>query len=138
MSPASRYCKLQAEYAQEKLKRSSLWPSMAAHRSYCRGRPIKATTPQAIEDLQRLGIKVIMLTGDNAYTAHAVAKQLNIDEVHAGVAPQDKNSLINALRHAGHVVAMAGDGINDAPALALPMSASRWAQARTWPWRAPA
>jgi Cu+-exporting ATPase len=80
--------------------------------------PIKASTPKAIEDLHRLGIKVIMLTGDNEYTAKAVAKKLNIDEVHAGVNPKDKNILVQQLKSAKQIVAMAGDGINDSPALA--------------------
>lgn len=80
--------------------------------------PIKASTPKAIEDLHRLGIKVIMLTGDNEYTAKAVAKKLNIDEVHAGVNPKDKNILVQQLKSAKQVVAVAGDGINDSPALA--------------------
>ncbi len=80
--------------------------------------PIKASTPKAIEDLHRLGIKVIMLTGDNEYTAKAVAKKLNFDEVHAGVNPKDKNVLVQQLKNEGQIVAMAGDGINDAPALA--------------------
>lgn len=80
--------------------------------------PIKASTPKAIEDLHRLGIKVIMLTGDNEYTAKAVARKLNIDEVHAGVNPKDKNILVQQLKSAKQIVAMAGDGINDSPALA--------------------
>ena len=80
--------------------------------------PIKASTPKAIEDLHRLGIKVIMLTGDNEYTAKAVAKKLNIDEVHAGVNPKDKNILVQQLKSEKQIVAMAGDGINDSPALA--------------------
>lgn len=80
--------------------------------------PIKASTSKAIEDLHRLGIKVIMLTGDNEYTARAVAKRLNIDEVHAGVNPKDKNVLVQQLKSDRRIVAMAGDGINDAPALA--------------------
>lgn len=80
--------------------------------------PIKASTPKAIEDLHRLGIRVIMLTGDNEYTAKAVAKKLNIDEVHAGVNPKDKNILVQQLKSAKQIVAMAGDGINDSPALA--------------------
>lgn len=80
--------------------------------------PIKATTSKAIEDLHRLGIKVIMLTGDNEFTAKAVAKKLNIDEVHAGVNPKDKNLLVQQIKNDGKIVAMAGDGINDAPALA--------------------
>lgn len=80
--------------------------------------PIKETTPQAIEKLHELGLKIVMLTGDNEKTARAVAQSLNIDEVEAGVKPQDKYEKIKALRAAGHKVAMAGDGINDAPALA--------------------
>ena len=80
--------------------------------------PIKASTPKAIEDLHRLGIKVVMVTGDNEYTAKAVANKLNIDEVHAGVNPKDKNLLVQKLKSAKQIVAMAGDGINDSPALA--------------------
>ena len=80
--------------------------------------PIKETTPQAIEKLHELGLKIVMLTGDNEKTAKAVAESLSIDEVEAGVKPQDKYEKIKALRAAGHKVAMAGDGINDAPALA--------------------
>jgi Cu+-exporting ATPase len=80
--------------------------------------PIKPTTPEAIRHLHALGLKIVMLTGDHRVTAEAVAKQLGIDEVHAQLAPQDKQRIIEELRAAGHVVAMAGDGINDAPALA--------------------
>jgi Cu+-exporting ATPase len=80
--------------------------------------PIKATTPAAIEHLHQLGIKIIMLTGDNERTARSVAEKLGIDEVEAGVEPQHKNERIRHLRELGNVVAMAGDGINDAPALA--------------------
>jgi Cu+-exporting ATPase len=80
--------------------------------------PIKESTPAAIEHLHQLKIKVIMLTGDNERTAHAVAEKLGIDEVEAGVEPQYKNERVRKLREQGHVVAMAGDGINDAPALA--------------------
>jgi len=80
--------------------------------------PIKASTPEAVAALHRLGLKIIMLTGDNERTAGAVAQQLYIDEVQAGVKPQDKHERVKALKAAGHVVAMAGDGINDAPALA--------------------
>src|SRR5690606_178689 len=64
------------------------------------------------------GIKVIMLTGDNATTAKAVAAKLGIEEVEAEVLPEDKGKIVERLRHAGRIVAMAGDGINDAPALA--------------------
>ena len=80
--------------------------------------PIKPSTPEAIAELHRLGLEVVMLTGDNEATAQAVAKKLNIDEIHAEVAPQDKYQEVKKLRAAGHIVAMAGDGINDAPALA--------------------
>jgi Cu+-exporting ATPase len=80
--------------------------------------PIKKTTPEAIEQLHRAGLKVVMLTGDNAATAEAVARQVGIDAVHAGVSPEDKNRVVRELQAEGSVVAMAGDGINDAPALA--------------------
>lgn len=80
--------------------------------------PIKATTPDAIRALHEAGLKVIMATGDNETTARAIADQLNIDEVRAGVLPEDKKALIDKLHQAGHRVAMAGDGVNDAPALA--------------------
>jgi len=80
--------------------------------------PIKNSTPDAVAELHALGLRVIMLTGDNERTARSVAEQLNIDEVESGVQPQDKHRKIQDLRSSGHVVAMAGDGINDAPALA--------------------
>lgn len=80
--------------------------------------PVKASTPEAIKALHRLGLKIIMLTGDNQRTAEAVAKKLGLDEVEAGVEPQHKHERLKQLREQGRVVAMAGDGINDAPALA--------------------
>jgi len=80
--------------------------------------PIKASTPEAIAQLHKLGLKIIMLTGDNERTAKAVAKTLGLDEVAAGVEPKDKHERIQQLRQQGQIVAMAGDGINDAPALA--------------------
>lgn len=80
--------------------------------------PIKASTPEAIAQLHKLGLKIIMLTGDNERTANAVAKKLGLDEVEAGVEPQHKQERVQLLRKQGHIVAMAGDGINDAPALA--------------------
>ncbi|NOY41468.1 MAG: heavy metal translocating P-type ATPase [Planctomycetes bacterium] len=80
--------------------------------------PIKSSTPAALKTLHQLGLKVIMLTGDAEPTARAVAEKLGIDEFRAGVSPQDKHDFVSRLRSEGHVVAMAGDGINDAPALA--------------------
>jgi len=80
--------------------------------------PIKEATPAAIDHLHKLGLKVIMLTGDNERTARAVGQKLGIDDVEAGVEPQHKSERVRALRERGDVVAMAGDGINDAPALA--------------------
>ena len=80
--------------------------------------PIKPTTADAIEALHQAGLRIIMATGDNERTARAVAEQLGIDEVRAGVLPEDKKSLIDELRAQGKLVAMAGDGVNDAPALA--------------------
>ncbi|MGV9005587.1 MAG: heavy metal translocating P-type ATPase [Brevundimonas sp.] len=80
--------------------------------------PIKAHTPAAITALHAQGVRIVMLTGDNRVTAEAVAARLGIDEVHAGVSPADKAAVIERLRAGGRVVAMAGDGVNDAPALA--------------------
>jgi Cu+-exporting ATPase len=80
--------------------------------------PIKASTAEALAQLHEAGIRVVMLTGDNEHTAKAVAAQLNIDEVHAGVLPQDKHDMVEKLQAEGLIVAMAGDGVNDAPALA--------------------
>jgi Cu+-exporting ATPase len=80
--------------------------------------PIKPTTARAIEGLHRSGLRVIMATGDNRATAESVAAKLGIDAVHAGALPQDKAALVAALQSEGAKVAMAGDGINDAPALA--------------------
>jgi Cu+-exporting ATPase len=80
--------------------------------------PIKETTPKAIENLRREGIRIVMLTGDNRTTAQAVARKLGIDEVEAEVLPQDKGEVVEKHKREGRVVAMAGDGVNDAPALA--------------------
>ena len=80
--------------------------------------PIKASTSEAIAQLHQLGLKIIMLTGDNERTANAVAKKLGLDQVEAGVEPQNKHERVQQLRQQGQIVAMAGDGINDAPALA--------------------
>lgn len=80
--------------------------------------PIKESTAQAIRELHGQGLRVIMATGDNERTAQAVAFKLGIDEVRAGVLPEAKKDLIDQLRRDGHKIAMAGDGVNDAPALA--------------------
>jgi P-type Cu+ transporter len=80
--------------------------------------PVKQSTPEAIRMLHEDGIKIIMVTGDNRTTAEAVAKKLGIDEVHAEVLPEQKIEVIRDLQRKGRIVAMAGDGINDAPALA--------------------
>ena len=80
--------------------------------------PIKATTPDAVKALIDDGIRVVMLTGDNKTTALAVARRLGISEVEAEVLPEDKSKIVSRLRSEGRIVAMAGDGVNDAPALA--------------------
>ncbi len=80
--------------------------------------PIKASTPAAVEGLHEEGLRVVMLTGDNPTTAGAVAKRLDLDEVVADVLPDQKAEVVRRLQVEGRVVAMAGDGINDAPALA--------------------
>jgi Cu+-exporting ATPase len=80
--------------------------------------PIKDTSAEAIRDLHREGLRIVMLTGDNRTTADAVARTLSIDEVIAEVLPDQKAAAIARLQHEGRVVAMTGDGINDAPALA--------------------
>lgn len=80
--------------------------------------PIKSTTAEAIDTLHKQGLRIIMATGDNERTARAVAATLGIDEVRAGVLPEDKKQLVDELRAQGAKIAMAGDGVNDAPALA--------------------
>ena len=80
--------------------------------------PIKASTPEAIEMLHREGLRIVMLTGDNRTTAEAVARRLGLDDVRADVLPAQKRDVIQQLQREGHRVVMAGDGINDAPALA--------------------
>jgi Cu+-exporting ATPase len=80
--------------------------------------PIKETTPMAIGQLHREGVRVVMLTGDSLTTAEAVAKKLEIDEIAAEVLPDQKADIVKRLQGEGRVVAMAGDGVNDAPALA--------------------
>ena len=80
--------------------------------------PIKATTPHALQALKAAGVRIVMLTGDGKTTAEAVGRQLGIDEVVAEVYPEDKAAVVQRLKSEGRVVAMAGDGVNDAPALA--------------------
>ena len=80
--------------------------------------PIKASTPAALEKLRAEGIRIVMLTGDNARTAEAVGRTLGIEEVHGDVLPEDKHRIVRQLKSEGRTVAMAGDGVNDAPALA--------------------
>jgi P-type Cu+ transporter len=80
--------------------------------------PIKASTPPALERLRADGVRILMLTGDNRATAEAVAARLGIGDIEAEVLPEQKSAIVRRLQSAGHVVAMAGDGVNDAPALA--------------------
>jgi Cu+-exporting ATPase len=80
--------------------------------------PVKATTQAALDALRADHVRIVMLTGDNRTTAEAVARTLGIDEVQADVLPEDKHRIVRRLRSEGRVVAMAGDGVNDAPALA--------------------
>lgn len=80
--------------------------------------PVKATTTEALARLRKAGIRVVMATGDGLTTAQAAGQRLGIDEVHGGIKPADKLELVEKLQAEGRVVAMAGDGINDAPALA--------------------
>jgi Cu+-exporting ATPase len=80
--------------------------------------PIKATTQEALKMLRADGLRIVMLTGDSRATAEAVARRLDISEIEADVLPDQKNAIVDKLRHEGRIVAMAGDGVNDAPALA--------------------
>lgn len=81
--------------------------------------PIKPSTPEALEKLRKEGIQIVMLTGDHRITAEAVARKLGIDQVEAEVLPEKKSEAVKHLKAQGKIVAMAGDGVNDAPALAL-------------------
>jgi len=80
--------------------------------------PIRSTTPEALRALRADGLRIVMLTGDHRMTAEAIASELGIDDVRAGVLPEQKREVIAELQRQGRLVAMAGDGINDAPALA--------------------
>jgi P-type Cu+ transporter len=84
----------------------------------CVADPIKPTTPKALEALRAAGLRIVMLTGDNRTTAEVVARKVGIDEIHAEVLAEQKKEVIERLQTEGRIVAMAGDGINDAPALA--------------------
>src|SRR3989338_7445558 len=97
--------------------------------------PIKETTADAIQKLHEEGVKVVMLTGDSRTTARVVAKRLEIDEVIAEALPDQKVENVKKLQGQGRIVAMAGDGINDAPALPKPKSGLRWGQALMWRWK---
>jgi Cu+-exporting ATPase len=94
--------------------------------------PIKATTPDALASLRAAGLRVVMATGDGLTTARAVGKRWASTRCTAKSSPPTSSSWSRSCRPKAGVVAMAGDGINDAPALARPMSASRWAPAPTW------
>ena len=80
--------------------------------------PIKTSTQAALDGLRADGVRIVMLTGDNKTTAEAVGRKLGIDEVQGDVLPEDKHRIVRSLRAEGRIVAMAGDGVNDAPALA--------------------
>ena len=80
--------------------------------------PVKDSTPEALRELEAAGVRVVMLTGDSKRAAQAVARQLGITEVHAEVLPAGKEEVVRQLQASGRIVAMAGDGTNDAPALA--------------------
>lgn len=93
--------------------------------------PIKATTAEALKALHEDGIGIVILTGDNKTTAEAVARKLGIDEIEADVLPDQKSAVVNGLKAEGRVVAMAGDGANDAPALAAADVGIAWVRVRT-------
>jgi Cu+-exporting ATPase len=98
--------------------------------------PIKPSTPEAIKMLRDDGVTIVLLTGDSRITAAAVAKKLDIDRVEAEVLPDQKASVVKGLQSEGRSVAMAGDGITDAPARRRRTSVSRWAAGPTLRWRA--
>ncbi len=100
--------------------------------------PIKATTPDAIRRLKSAGVRVVMLTGDNAVTANAVGAKLGIDEVIADVLPDQKAAVVERLRREGRRVAMAGDGVTTPRRWPRRTSGLRWERAPTWQWKAPA
>ena len=101
------------------------------------GRPVRPEAHDAIAGLTALGIRTLLLTGDSAAVAERWRARLGIAEVEADLLPEDKLARVAALVAGGRVVAMVGDGVNDAPALTAPVSASPWARAPTSPRRAP-
>lgn len=108
----------------EKLAESGAVPLYVSINGICAGiisvaDPVKTTSKEAVDSFKSMGIKTIMLTGDNAKTAEAIRLQLGIDEVHSDLLPQNKTSIIKELQKNGECVAMIGDGINDAPALTV-------------------
>jgi Cu+-exporting ATPase len=113
--------KLEAEADRlQKKAQTTAWVAVNGHSAGVLGiaDPIKPTARQAIRQLHELGLKIIMCTGDNRRTAESVARELGIDEFRAEVMPEEKIDIVNRLKASGATVAMAGDGINDAPALA--------------------
>ena len=101
--------------------------------------PIKESTPEAIRQLHEEGLQVVMLTGDNRATAEAVAAKLNRDKVVAEVLPDEKAAVVKGFQDEGRMVAMAGDGINDAPALAQAhVGIAIGTEVPMWPWSRPA
>lgn len=98
--------------------------------------PIKQTTPAALQSLREAGVRIVILTGDGKTTAESVGKELGI-EVVAEVLPEDKANIVQRLRSEGRVVAMAGDGVNDAPALATAEVGIAMGTGTMWRWRAP-
>ena len=95
--------------------------------------PVKPSTPEALTTLKAAGLRIVMATGDGLTTARAVASRLGIDEVHGEVKPADKLVMVEKLQQEGRIVAMAGDGINDAPALAKANVGIPWVRAQMWP-----
>jgi Cu+-exporting ATPase len=98
--------------------------------------PIKESTEDALRILREQGVRIVMATGDSETTAQAVARKLHIDEVFAGVSPKDKREIVQRFQSEGRKVAMAGDGINDAPHWRRRTWVWRWERARKWRWRA--